>query len=40
MDKRKLWYINHAKSIEALKVAALIIGFILLMMWAGGTFPY
>lgn len=40
MDKQKLFNLNHAKGIEAVKVIALIVGIIIVMAWAGGTFPY
>jgi len=38
--KSKLFWINHKHLKTTLQVIAIIIGFIIVMAWAGGTYPY
>lgn len=40
MDKKKLFWINHYKLKTFLQVLAIVIGFIIIMAWSGGTYPY
>ena len=40
MDKTKLFWINHQGLKTFLQVIAIAIGFLLVMIWAGGTYPY
>lgn len=40
MDKVKLFWINHKGLKVALQFIAVLIGFIIIMAWTGGTFPY